>query len=218
MGCMFSDSPLHYDGVTTWRGSPHTWPCVRGIHQSSVYSPHKNSIMRSFEAFFVGSPNKLVEERVKLPVIWGAMARMLRNCNDKDLTHLGRVMHTCVGKLAIISSDNGLSPGQAPGHYLNQCRNILFIWTLGTNFGEILSEMHTSSFKKMHLNSRLGSGGHFVLASMCYGQGNACTARDSVLYGFLARNTQCLRENWSSKVAVLGGIICTDADWYMMTS
>ena len=28
------------------------------------------------------------------------------------LTHSGRVMHICVGKLNIIGSDNGLSPGR----------------------------------------------------------------------------------------------------------
>ena len=31
--------------------------------------------------------------------------------------------HICVGKLTIIGSDNGLSPG--PSHYLNQCWNIV---------------------------------------------------------------------------------------------
>ena len=41
------------------------------------------------------------------------------------LTHWGRVIHICVGNLAIIGSDNGLSPG----HYLNQWWNIVN-WTL----------------------------------------------------------------------------------------
>ena len=44
---------------------------------------------------------------------------------------------------------------------------ILLIGTLGTNFGEILSEIHTFSFKKIRLKSRLRNGGHFVSASMC---------------------------------------------------
>ena len=38
-----------------------------------------------------------------------------------------------------------------PSHYLNQCWNILLIGPLGTNFSEILIEIHTFSFKKMHL-------------------------------------------------------------------
>ena len=31
---------------------------------------------------------------------------------NKALTHWGQVMHICIGKLTIIGSDNGLSPGQ----------------------------------------------------------------------------------------------------------
>ena len=43
------------------------------------------------------------------------------------LTHWGRVTHICVGKLIIIGSDNGLSPGRRPViiHYLNQYWNIV---------------------------------------------------------------------------------------------
>ena len=52
-----------------------------------------------------------------------------------SLTHRGRVTHICVSKLTIIGSDNGLSP----------------IRSLGTNFSEILSEVDTFSFTKLHL-------------------------------------------------------------------
>ena len=41
------------------------------------------------------------------------------------LTHWCRVMHICVGKLTIIGSDNGWSPGRCQYHYLNQCCNIV---------------------------------------------------------------------------------------------
>ena len=65
------------------------------------------------------------------------------------LTHWGRVTHICIMKLAIIGSYNGLSTG----------RHQAIIWTnagilfqsIGTNFSEILSKIHTISFKKMHL-------------------------------------------------------------------
>ena len=40
------------------------------------------------------------------------------------LPHWGWVMHICVGKLAIIGSDNGLSPG------LNQCWTNAVYWTI----------------------------------------------------------------------------------------
>ena len=46
----------------------------------------------------------------------------------EKLTHWGWVMHICISKITIISSDNGLSPGSAPSHYLNQCWNIVN-WT-----------------------------------------------------------------------------------------
>ena len=66
------------------------------------------------------------------------------------LTHWDRVTHIGVGKLTIIDSDNGLSPG----------RRQVFIWTnagillirpLGTNFSEILIGIQIFSFKKMYL-------------------------------------------------------------------
>ena len=69
---------------------------------------------------------------------------------QQRLPHWGRVTHICVSKLIIIGSDNGLSPG----------RRRAIIWTnaeiwsmgpLGTNFSEILIEIHEFSFKKMHL-------------------------------------------------------------------
>ena len=67
-----------------------------------------------------------------------------------NLTHWGRVTHICVGKLTIIGSDNGLSPGRRQAIIWTNVV-ILLIRTLGTNFSEILSEFHTFSFKKMHL-------------------------------------------------------------------
>ena len=58
--------------------------------------------------------------------------------------------HICVSKLTIIGSDNGLSPGQRQA-IIRTNAGILLIRTLRTNFSEILSEIHTFSFKKMHL-------------------------------------------------------------------
>ena len=52
----------------------------------------------------------------------------------------------CVSKLAIIGSDNGLSPGERQAvNWTNA--GILLIRTLGTNFSEILIEIHTFSLK-----------------------------------------------------------------------
>ena len=53
------------------------------------------------------------------------------------LTHWGRVTHICVGNLAIIGSNNGLSPGRRQAIIWTSA-GILLIGRLGTNFSEIL--------------------------------------------------------------------------------
>ena len=70
--------------------------------------------------------------------------------NSSILTHWGRMTHICVSKLTIIGSDNGLSPDRRQAIIWTNA-GILLIRTLGTNFSEILSEIHAFSFKKMHL-------------------------------------------------------------------
>ena len=75
------------------------------------------------------------------------------SCNYRmhiALTHWGGETHICVGKLTIIASDNGLSPGRRQAIIWTDVR-ILLIGPLGTNFNEILIEIHTFSFKKMRL-------------------------------------------------------------------
>ena len=69
-----------------------------------------------------------------------------------NLTHWGRVTHICVSKLTIIGSDNCLSPERRQTNIWTNA-GILLIGTLGTNFTENLSELHTFSFTKMHLKT-----------------------------------------------------------------
>ena len=57
------------------------------------------------------------------------------------LTHWGRVTHICVSNSTITGSDNGLSPGRHQAIIWTNA-GILLIRTLGTNFSEILSEIH----------------------------------------------------------------------------
>ena len=65
-----------------------------------------------------------------------------------SLTQWGRETHICVGKLTTIASDNGLSPSRRQAIiWINA--GILLIRPLGTNFSEILIEIHTFSFKKI---------------------------------------------------------------------
>ena len=68
----------------------------------------------------------------------------------KRLTHWGRVTHICVSNITIIVPDNGLSPDRRQAIIWTNT-GMLLIRTLGTNFSEILSEIHIFSFKKMHL-------------------------------------------------------------------
>ena len=58
--------------------------------------------------------------------------------------------HICVGKLTIIDSDNGLSPGRRQA-FIWTNDGILLIRPLGTNFSEILIEIQTFSLKKIRL-------------------------------------------------------------------
>ena len=63
------------------------------------------------------------------------------------LTQWGRVTHNCVGKLTLIGSDNGLSPGRRQAIIWTNAE-ILTIPILGTKFSEILNEMHIFTFMK----------------------------------------------------------------------
>ena len=67
-----------------------------------------------------------------------------------SLTHWGRVTLICVSKLTTIGSDNGLSPARRRAIIWTN-DGILLIRTLGKDFSEILSEIHSFSLKKMHL-------------------------------------------------------------------
>ena len=93
------------------------------------------------------------------------------------LTHWGRVTHICVSKLTIIGSDNGLSPGRRQAIILTNA-GIFLIGPLRANFSEILIEIHTFSFNKMHLNMSSAKWRQFclglnVLSLWCWLQGYA---------------------------------------------
>ena len=61
----------------------------------------------------------------------------------------------CVGKLTIIASDIGLSPGRHQAIIWTSAGRLLIV-PLGTNFSEILIEIRTSTFKEMHLKMSSG--------------------------------------------------------------
>ena len=67
------------------------------------------------------------------------------------LTHWGRVTHTCISKIILIGSDNGLSPcRRQPIIWTNAA--ILLIGPLGTNFNEIFIKIQIFSFQKFFEN------------------------------------------------------------------
>ena len=81
---------------------------------------------------------------------FGIMSQEFDSSAGCRLTHWGRMTHICVGKLTIIASDNGLSPGRRQAIIWTNA-GISLIGPLRTNFSEILIEMYIFSFKKMHL-------------------------------------------------------------------
>ena len=84
-------------------------------------------------------------------------------------------MHICISKLTIVGSDNGLSPGGGSDNGLSPDRRQAIIWISvgvlligpsGTNFSEIVIEIHTFLLRKMHLKMLSANGGRFVSAYM----------------------------------------------------
>ena len=78
-------------------------------------------------------------------------------------THWGWVTHLCISILNFIGSDNGLEPVRWQAIIWTN-DGILLIGPLGTNFSEILIEIHTFSFKKMHFKRLSGKWQPFCLS------------------------------------------------------
>ena len=101
--------------------------------------------------------NHVNEQRVVWS--WQSLRCIKKVCTIWDvwviISHWGRVAHICVSKLTIIGSDNGLSPGRRQA-IIGTNDGILLIGPLETNFSEIFIEIHTFSFKKMHLKMTSG--------------------------------------------------------------
>ena len=83
------------------------------------------------------------------------------------LIHWGRVMYICISKLAIIGSDNGLSPGRRQALIWTNARILLIGPLRKKKCSEILIKTYIFSLKKSILKCHLENGSHFVSASMC---------------------------------------------------
>ena len=95
----------------------------------------------------LSSPNRKQSKQTLFYVPW----TVKDGTHGPALTHWGRVTHTCVSKLTINGSDNGLSPVRRQAIIWSNA-GILLNWTLGTNF----SEIDTFSFKQMRLKMSSG--------------------------------------------------------------
>ena len=102
-----------------------------------------------FNSLFRLQTKELIKGPHYRPFVRGINQQLLDSPHNV-LTHWGRVTYSCISKLTSIASDNGLSPGQRQAIIWTNA-GILLIGPLGTNFSEILSEIHTFSFKKMRL-------------------------------------------------------------------
>ena len=85
---------------------------------------------------------------------------------NAKMAHWGPMTHICISNLTIIGSDNALSPGQCQAMIWTN-DGILLIWPLRTNSSEILIEIHTFSFKKMHFETLSGKWRPFCLSLKC---------------------------------------------------
>ena len=84
--------------------------------------------------------------------------------------------------LTILGSDNRLAPGRRQAIIWTN-DGILLIWPLGTNFNEILIEIHTFSFKKIHLKMSSGKWRPFLYRPQC---GKGPVGNKSTLVGVIA--------------------------------
>ena len=124
------------------------------------------------------------------------------------LTHWGRVTYICVSKLTSIGSDNGLSPGWRQAIIWTNV-GILFIETLGTNFSEISIEIHTFSFKKMHVKMSSGKWRPCCLGLNVLNKCNVCFRSSQPMVAQLANESsaainQKVSTTLSAKIAASG--------------
>ena len=144
-----------HDDVIKWKHFPRYLPFVRGIHRSPMNSPHKGqwrwALMFSLICARIngwvnnGEAGDLRRHLGHYNVTLMQSHYTISLCPTVQWTHLGRATHICVSKLAIIGSDSDLSPGWRQA--------FTFIGSVGTNFSEILSKIHTFTFKKIHLKT-----------------------------------------------------------------
>ena len=103
----------------------------------------------TFPCFKNKNKNKQTKKRHEILFIANARSHVI-NLIIPKYSGLGTRRVHSLQKLTIIGPDNGLSPGQRQAIIWTNV-GMMLILTLGINFIEISIQIHTFSFKKMHL-------------------------------------------------------------------
>ena len=130
------------------------------------------------------------------------------------LTHWGRVARICVSNLTIIGSDYGLSPDRRQAIIWTNA-GILLIGPMGTNFSEILIEIYTFPFTKMHLKMSSGKWPPFCLDLNVL----ALLFLDKVMAKVKQSKHNFVNENWLVSIivslqSVLGRWLMRSHHWF----
>ena len=120
-------------------------------------------------------------------------------------THWGRVTHICVSNLTTIGSDNGLSPGRRQA-IIQTNAGILLTEPLGTNFNEILIEIHIFSFIKIHFKMSSGKWRPFCLGLNVLKQ---VYEDNKGKHDYILCRTKLL--NWNCLVIISSGFLSSNA-------
>ena len=146
-----------------------------------LYGIQRLLLVSTVGAQFTEIMFKLMLTRIFKHGFWLAGSKTPAKQKPGFLTHWGRATHICVGKLTIIGSDNGLSPGRRQAIIWTSA-GILLIGPLGTNFSEIWIGIQTFSFKKINLKMSFGKWRPFCLGLNVLME----TAKDDIIYWVIA--------------------------------
>ena len=155
-----------FNVITTKHQRPASLALCEGNPPMIGGSPHQGPVMpKTFPCHMKRHWRLFI--RTELYHKWVNNVSIIMHMKTKDygehrLTHWGQVTHICVGNLTIIGSDNGLSPGRRQAIIWTNA-GIFLIGPLGTNFSEMLIEIPTLLFKKIHFKMSSGKWRPFCL-------------------------------------------------------
>ena len=127
-----------------WRRKPHCWVTRDqrvSLTQHSV-TDNKNKSLENAAKCYHQTAEQLPGPRFNIKTVSPSL-------------HMLKIRRSRDSKLTIVGSDNGLSPGRRQTIIWTSER-ILSIRTFRTHFSEIVSEIHTFSFKKTHFKMSSG--------------------------------------------------------------